>query len=125
MTWARVNYPGKASLTRSEAMAELQGGPRPDWFGPFADPARVAPQTTCPWGIIHIHSEWGQPPVWELRGFYSAGDLGWALLSLLTRQHDWSVFDVDGFRNDHECHGVWYWLPGDPNELPLRLGVTR
>jgi hypothetical protein len=118
-------YPDKVGLSESEAMHVLRSGPLPRWFRPWAEHARVAPQTSRPWGYVHIHGEWGEPPVWELVGYYSLEDLAWGLQSLFDRGHDWHVLDVDGYLNDHECHGVFYWLPGDPQLLRLPLGVTR
>lgn len=123
--WVQVDYPSKPWLSKSEAMGELRDGPKPEWFRVWADHAGFAPQTACPWGYIHIHGEWGQPPVWELVGYDSREGLNWGLRSLFLRDHDWYWRDVDGHLNDHECHGVYYWLPGDPNMLPLPLGVTR
>ncbi|WP_223690982.1 hypothetical protein [Leifsonia poae] len=118
-------YPDKVGLSESEAMHVLRSGPLPRWFHPWAEHARVAPQTPRPWGYVHIHGEWGEPPVWELVGYYSLEDLAWGLQSLFDRSHDWHVLDVDGYLNDHECHGVFYWLPSDPQLLRLPLGVTR
>lgn len=123
--WARVDYPGKIWLSESEAMGELRIGPNLEWFRVWADHARVAPQTARPWGYIHIHGEWGEPPVWELVGYWSPEKLRWGLLSLFKSGHEWHWRDINGYLNDHECHGVFYWLPGDPNLLPLPLGVTR
>jgi hypothetical protein len=120
-----ADYPGKTSLSRSEAMEELRRGPEPRWFRPWAERARVAPCASRPWGYIHIHGDGGARPVWELAGYYSPEELAWGLRSLFNRAHDWYVGDVNGYFNDHECHGVFYWLPSDPRLLRLPLGVTR
>ena len=117
-------YPSKPKLSQSEELSVLRGGPLPAWLRPFAEHARVAPRSAHPWGYIHIHGEWGEPPVWELVGFWSQDDLNWAL-EILFRHHDWHLLDIDGHLNDHECHGVFYWLPGDPRRLRLPIGVTR
>lgn len=123
--WAPAAYPSKTSVSRTEAMNELRRGPDPAWFRPWAEPACVAPLTPCPWGYIHIHGDFGSRPAWELVGYYSPEELAWGLSSLFHRDHDWYVGDIDGHLNDHECQGVFYWLPGDPRVLGLPLGVTR
>jgi hypothetical protein len=117
-------YPAKAMLTESEAMRVLRAGPVLEWFRPWAEHARVAPRTPRPWGYVHIYGEWGEPPVWELTGYYSPDALAWGL-ELLYQAHDWHVLDVDGYLNDHECHGVFFWLPTDPRLLRLPQRVTR
>ena len=123
--WVKVDYPSKRGLTRSEAMGELKLGPKLSWFRPLAEHSRLAPRTQRPWGYIHIHGDWGEPPVWELVGYYSPVALAWGLLSLYRRDHAWYARDVDGYLNKHECHGIFYWLPTDPHVLRLPLGVTR
>ena len=123
--WVEVDFPGKLTLSRSEAMGELKHGPELEWFRPWAEHAHVAPRTGTPWGFIHIHGEWGESHVWELVGFHSREDLAWGLQSLYGRNHVWYWRDVDGYLNDHECHGVFWWLPDDPRLLRLPLGVTR
>ena len=122
--FAEAEYPSKPRLSRSEAMVVLRLGPQREWFRPFAEPAHVAPLTPHPWGYVHIRGEWGAAPVWELMGYYSREDLAWGLQSLYGREHDWYMRDVDGHLNDHECHGVFWWLPTDPRVLRLPLGVT-
>ncbi|MER7797606.1 hypothetical protein [Microbacterium sp. NPDC096154] len=129
--WVQEDYPSKLWLSESEAMEVLSGGPKPRWFHPWAEHARVAPRRAPhPWGYIHIHGEWGSAPVWELVGYWSREDLAWGLESLFRPlhghgSHEWYVRDVSGWLNDHECHGVFYWLPTDPRVLRLPLGVTR
>ncbi|MGW9629849.1 hypothetical protein ACWGST_04040 [Agromyces sp. NPDC055520] len=123
--WVQIDLPGKTSLSRSEAMRELRSGPLLEWFRPFAEHAHVAPCTPCPWGYIHVHGDWGAQPAWEVVAYYSPEELAWGLQSLFGRDHDWYTRDVDGHLNDHECHGVFYWLPTDPRLLRLPLGVTR
>lgn len=122
--FTEAEYPSKPTLSRSEAMGLLGLGPNVEWFRPFAEHAHVAPLVSPPWGIIHVHGEWQQSPVWELAGFYSRGDLAWGLQSLYNRDHDWHLPDVNGYFNEHECHGVFWWLPSDPRELRLSMGVT-
>lgn len=118
-----VRYPSKRRLSRSEELTVLRSGPIPKWFRPFAEPAGIAPLTPHPWGFIHIYGEPGERPVWELVGFWSPDELRWGL-ELLYAAHDWHLLDVDGHLNDHECHGVLYWLAADPHLLPIPLGVT-
>ncbi|NJI61136.1 hypothetical protein HCX50_17050 [Microbacterium oxydans] len=122
--FTEADYPSKPRLSRSEAMVVLRLGPNVEWLRPFAEHAGVAPVAAPPWGYIHVHGEWGESPLWELKGFYSRGDLAWGLQSLYNRDHDWCLLDINGYLNDHECHGVFYWLPTDPRELRLRMGVT-
>lgn len=118
-------YPSRLKLSRSDERDVLRRGPTPAWLRPWAEPARIAPSLAShPWGYIHIHGEWDERPVWELVGFWSPDDLNWGL-EILFRYHDWYLRDVDGYLNDHECHGVFYWLPDDPRLLPLPLGVSR
>jgi len=122
---ADASYPSRPKLSRSDELDVLSHGPLPAWLRPWAERARIAPSLAPhPWGYIHIHGEWGEPPVWELVGFGSPDDLNWGL-EILFRYHDWHLLDVDGYLNDHECHGVFYWLPADPRLLRLPLGVTR
>lgn len=122
--FTEAEYPSKLRLSRSEAMVVLRLGPQIEWFRPFAEHAGVAPYTAPPWGIMHIHGEWGEPPVWENVGFWSPDELRWGMERLYAA-HDWHLFDVNGYLNDHECHGVFYWLPSDPRLLRLPMGVTR
>lgn len=129
--WLTVErpYPGRPKLSPSEELDVLRRGPQPEWFSPWADHIPAAPRTGHPWGYIHIHAKWGdergEQPVWELVGYGSAEDLAWGLEILFKRDHDWYWSDVDGYLNDHDCHGVFYWLPTDPHLLSLPMGVTR
>lgn len=122
--FSEAEYPSKPTLSRSEAMGVLHSGPEPRWFRPFAEPAHVAPLASPPWGIIHVHGEWNEPPVWELVGYYSRENLAWGLQSLYGRDHEWCLLDINGYLNDHECHGVFYWESADPRLLRLPMGVT-
>lgn len=111
------HYPSKQRLSEYEAVDVLRHGAPLPWFRPWAEHARVAPRATArPWGYLHVHGEWGEAPVCEFVGFYSADELRWALQRLYDR-HDWHLLDVEGYLEDHECHGVFYWLPTDPHEL--------
>lgn len=124
MSTRTAEYPSKPRLSPSEELTVLRNGPVPKWFRPWAEHARVAPLAPHPWGLIHIHGEWDQPPVWELVGFWSPEELRWGM-ELLYAAHDWHLLDVNGYFNDHECHGVFWWLPTDPRLLRLPIGVTR
>lgn len=123
--FATVSYPAKERLTRSEAMEELATGPRLDWFRVWADHMHAAPRTGHPWGYVHVHNVHGENPVTEVVGFWSRSALRWGLHRLYTTGHEFLAEDVDGLFNDHECHGVFYWLPGDPHVLDLTTGVNR
>lgn len=122
----QLPYPNHPKLSPAEELGVLRAGPLPAWLRPFAEHAHVAPRRSSrPWGYVHICNAWGESsPAWELVGYNSPERLSWGL-EVLFRQHTWDLHDVDGLLNDHECHGVFYWLPGDPRLLPLPLGVTR
>jgi hypothetical protein len=124
--WVEVNYPGRQFLSESEAMNELRRGPEPAWFRPWAEHLGSRPRSSRSWGYVHLYGDsFTGVPVWELVGYWSLDALAWGLHNLFTRGHDWYLFDLDGDFNDHECGGVWYWLPGDPQIFPMPLGVNR
>jgi hypothetical protein len=124
MSWVVAGYPAKLALSKSEAVGVLHSGPKLSWLRPWAEHANVAPRTTRPWGYMHLHGDWGAEPVWDVVGFGSPEELAWGLELLFNRDHDWYLLDVDGFLNEHQCHGVFYWLPSDPRMLRMRLGVN-
>jgi hypothetical protein len=102
--WVRVNYPGKKTLSRSEAMEHLRSGPAIAWFKPWLQETTLRfPGMTKRGGYGYAHFSGGSegPFQIDVRTFWDREDLQWGLDTL----HGINT------RCDDRCDGLFYWTP--------------
>jgi len=103
----RANYPGKEFLTWSEAMQELNSGPLPAWFAPWAEQGIILPGITrASYGYLHVYGTDWPSFNYDFAAFPDHEGLNWGLAALYGRHGDCP-----------DCRGVLYFTP----DKPLRL----
>lgn len=103
--WIKADYPGKKSLSKSEAMEALRSGPRLAWFEPWLRETTLRfPETAKRGGFGYAHIANGSEGPFEIviRTFWTREELQWGLEALHGLHK----------RCDHTCDGLLYWTPG-------------
>ncbi|GLI28503.1 hypothetical protein ARHIZOSPH14_27450 [Agromyces rhizosphaerae] len=123
MTRYPSDYPGKRSLSETEARRVLQSGPDPTWFEPWAERGvNLSNATSHPYGYFHVYSVAGSFQ-YDFAAWPTEEGLCWGLEALWNHHTGRGLQEERSYPRCEECQSVVYFTADEP--LRMRLVIEQ